>query len=131
MPVDFKTKRIEYLNNWPNVEPFEIERRYYELVDKVKMDNGTVFKPFQLKRNEDVIYNKTISFMIESIDQLEKYPNFSYEFIFKAYDCFMEHYHSSMHQITDKNKLLCDNEWKNILNSKYLLEVIKKVLWMN
>lgn len=117
MPADFKKKRIEYLNNWPNVEPFEIERQYYETVDKVKNDNGTIFKPFQLKRNEDVLYNKTISFVIESMDQLEKYPNFSYEFIFKAYDCFIEHYYSSVSQITDKNKMLCNNEWRNILSS--------------
>lgn len=26
MSIDFKTKRIEYLNNWPYVEPFEIEK---------------------------------------------------------------------------------------------------------
>ena len=24
--VDFKEKRIEYINNWPNSEPFEIEK---------------------------------------------------------------------------------------------------------
>lgn len=27
MSVDFKKKRIVYLNNWPNVEPFEIEKK--------------------------------------------------------------------------------------------------------
>ena len=36
MSIDFKTKRIEYLNNWPNVEPFEIEQKYYDLVEKKK-----------------------------------------------------------------------------------------------
>ena len=29
---DFKAKRINYLNNWPNVEPFEIEKKYYFLI---------------------------------------------------------------------------------------------------
>ena len=37
MSIDFKTKRIEYLNNWPNVEPFEIEQKYYDLVGKKKV----------------------------------------------------------------------------------------------
>ena len=29
-----------------------------------------------MKNNTDVLYNKTISFVIESLDNLEKYPNF-------------------------------------------------------
>ena len=118
MSTDFKEKRIDYLNNWPNVEPFDIEKEYYNLVKKLKEEKDTIFVPFQLKKNNDMFYNKTISFMIEAIDQLEKYPNFSYEFIFKAYDCFMNHFYPSISQITDKNKKFCDNEWKNVLNSQ-------------
>lgn len=117
MSIDFKEKRIDYLNNWPNVEPFDIEKRYYGLVNKIKKEGGTIFVPFQLKKNNETSYNKTISFMIEAIDQIEKYPNFSYEFIFKAYDCFVDLFYPSISQITDKNKKLCDNEWKNILDS--------------
>lgn len=122
MSTDFKEKRINYLNNWPNVEPFDIEKRYYGLVNEIKKKRGTIFVPFQLKKNNDISYNKTISFMIEAVDQIEKYPNFSYEFIFKAYDCFMSLFHPSIVQITDKNKMLCDNEWKNILRSHSILK---------
>jgi hypothetical protein len=121
MSTDFKEKRIDYINNWPNVEPFDIEKEYYVLVKKIKNESGTIFVPFQLKKNNDTSYNKTISFMIEAVEQIEKYPNFSYEFIFKAYDCFMELFYPSIKQITDKNKKLCDNEWKNILNSQPVL----------
>ncbi len=117
MSVDFKKKRIVYLNNWPNVEPFEIEKKYYSLVEKIKNEHGTIFIPYPLKYNIDVSYNKTISYMIEALDQLEKYPNFSYEFLFKAYDCFMNLFYSNIPQITDKNKKFCDNEWKDILNA--------------
>lgn len=64
-----------------------------------------------------------------SIDQLEKYPNFSYEFIFKAYDCFSKHYHPSIEQITDKLKTLYDTEWNNILESHTLLkEAFEKLI---
>lgn len=129
MPIDFKEKRIEYLNNWPNSEPFDIEKKYYDLVKNTKGSCGTIFIPFPLQRDEDILYNKAISFMIESIDQLEKYPNFSYEFIFKAYDCFSKHYHPSIEQITDKLKTLCDNEWNNILESHTLLkEAFEKLI---
>jgi hypothetical protein len=121
MSTDFKKKRIEYLNNWPNVEPFEIEKKYYALVEKTKKENGTIFFPFQLLKNNNTSYNKTISFMIEAVEQIEKCPNFSYEFIFKAYDCFMDLFYPTTHQITDKNKKLCDNEWKNILTTHPVL----------
>lgn len=116
MSTDFKQKRIDYLNNWPNSEPFEIEKIYYDLVKKTKDDEGTIFVPFPLIKNMDVNFNKSVSFMIDAVEQLEKYPNFSYEFIFKAYDCYINLYHPTFHQITDKNKKLCDHEWKDIFN---------------
>ncbi len=129
MSTDFKAKRIDYLNNWPNVEPFDIEKKYYALVMKIKKENGTIFVPFQLKKDNDASYNKTISFMIEAVDQLEKYPNFSYEFIFKAYDCFMDLFYPEFKQITDKNKKLCDNEWKNTLeHNPRLLVAFEKLI---
>lgn len=117
MSTDFKERRINYLNNWPNVEPFDIEKTYYEIVKNIKDERGTIFIPFQLNKNIDILYNKTISLMIEALDNLEQHPNFSFEFIFKAYDCFSKHFHTSVFQITDKNKKLCDNEWCNIIDS--------------
>lgn len=116
MSMEFERKRIEYLNNWPNVEPFEIEKQYYSLVDKMKLENRTIFIPFPLKTNTDLSYNKTISFMVEAVEQLEKNPNYSYEFIFKAYDCFSSLFYGNVKQITDKNKWLCDNEWTRALD---------------
>ena len=129
MSIDFKEKRIEYLNKWPNVEPFEIEKKYYALVEKNKKTRGTIFVPFQVLKNTDISYNKTISFMIEAIEQIEKRPNFSYEFIFKAYDCFINNFYTSVPQITDKNKMLCDNEWNEILTTHpVLLDGLKKLI---
>ena len=121
MSIDFKTKRIEYLNNWPNVEPFEIEKKYYDLVEKKKKERGTIFVPFPLLKNNEVSYNKTVSFMIEAFEQLEKFPNYSYEFIFKAYNCFIVNFYSSAN-ITDRNKELCNNEWNNTLTSNHALK---------
>ena len=129
MSMEFKKKRIEYLNKWPDVEPFEIEKKYYALVEKNKSSSRTIFVPFPLLENTDISYNKTISFMIEAIEQIEKQPNFSYEFIFKAYDCFIDNFHHSVPQITEKNKKLCDDEWNNILASySLLLDSFKKLI---
>lgn len=46
-------------------------KEYYNLVKKLKEEKDTIFVPFQLKKNNDMFYNKTSSFMIEAIDQLE------------------------------------------------------------
>lgn len=45
MIVDYKEKRMEYMNNWPNSEPFEVEKKYYSVVKKIKEEKGTVFSP--------------------------------------------------------------------------------------
>lgn len=50
MSVDFKEKRIEYLNSWPKVDPFEIEKKYYDRVNTIKFECGTIFVPFKLKK---------------------------------------------------------------------------------
>lgn len=88
---------------------------------KKKKEWGTIFVPFQLLKNNDVSYNKTVSFMIEAFEQLEKFPNYSYEFIFKAYNCFIVNFYSSAN-ITDRNKELCNNEWNNTLTSNHALK---------
>lgn len=115
--MDYKEKRMEYMNNWPNSEPFEVEKKYYSVVKKIREEKGTIFFPFGLEKDDNVSFNKTVSFIIEAFDQLEKYPNISYEFLFKAYDCFIKEYYTSVNNITDKNKKICDNEWKNVIDS--------------
>lgn len=117
---DFKKKRIEYLNNWPEVEPFEIEKQYYDNVKELRSLRKTIFIPFSLKTEEDVEYNKAISFIIDAIEELEKYPNYSFEFMFKAYDSFSKIV--SPGNITDRNRWLCDNKWALIIDSNSRLK---------
>lgn len=112
---NFKRKRIEYLNNWPNVEPFEIEKQYYDNVKTLKLLKNTIFIPFLLKSEEDAEYNKAISFMIDAIEELEKYPNYAFEFVFKAYDVFSKTIYNG--NITDRNKWLCDNKWTLLIEA--------------
>ena len=85
---DYKQKRVDYLNNWPNNTPFEIETVYREHVKICTETYGSIFQPFALCREEDVAYNQTLSFLIDALDSLETKPNHSYEFVFKAFDCF-------------------------------------------
>lgn len=124
---NFKIKRMEYLNNWPNVEPFEIEKQYYENVKTLKSSRKTIFIPFLLKSEENSEYNKAISFMIDAIEELEKYPNYSFEFMFKAYDAFSKIVYFD--NITDRNRWLCDNKWALLIeDSSELKDAIQLLL---
>jgi len=115
---DFKIKRIEYLNNWPNVEPFEIEKQYYENVKNLKSLRNTIFIPFMLNSEDDTEYNKAISFAIDAIEELEKYPNYAFEFMFKSYDSFSKiACPNNICNITDRNRWLCDNKWGFLIES--------------
>ena len=120
---DFKKKRIDFLNNWPNSDKFEIEKEYSRIVEQVKGEHGPIFHPYKLPSFEDVYYNIMISFVIEALEQLETHPNLSFELIFQSYDCFIDNYYSELSNITDKTKALCDNEWKSILNSNKNVEL--------
>lgn len=124
--IDFKQKRIDYLNNWPNIEPFEIEKLYYEKVEQLKILKKTIFFPFPLKSEEDTEYNKAISFMIDAIEELERYPNYAFEFMFKAYDVFSKIVYSQ--NITDRNKWLCDNKWSVLIESNTELKNAMQLL---
>ncbi len=131
MTEDFKLKRINYMNKWPNVELFDIEKEYCFKVNKIKKDKGTIFIPFELIPNDDKIYNITISFIIEALDQIEKYPNYSYEFIFKAYNCFVNEYYGkeNKYNLTDINKNLCDHVWNEKIESNEKLNNAFKKLF--
>lgn len=112
---NFKQKRIDYLNNWPNVVPFEIEEQYCKKVEEIKELENTIFVPYPLKYEENADYNKAVSFMIEAVEELEKYPNHAFEFMFKSYDTFSKIIYSD--NITDRNRRLCDNKWSLIITS--------------
>lgn len=113
--MDFKNLRIDYMNEWPHVLPFEVERNYFGKVAALKDEVGSIFFPFKLKSESSEKYNKAISFIIDAMEELEKYPNHSFEFMFKAYDTFSTELYSG--NITDRTKWLSDNVWSTVVDS--------------
>ena len=110
---DFKTKRIEYINNWPNVDKFDIEARYEEKYKSV--NNGIPFIPYHMTSNTDEFYNKAISFLIDALESLGSKPNHSFEFIFTAFDIYSQSV-SSIDRITDRNWSLVP-VWNSLIQS--------------
>lgn len=124
--VSYKEKRINFMNSWPDSELFIAEKEYEEKIQIVKDKMKTIFKPFQLKIDSDEVYNKCISFIIDSLEELERKPNNSFEFMFKAYDVFS--FKVRQDNITNRNKWLCDNKWDPIINSNTNLKNAFKML---
>ena len=110
--ADFKTKRIEYINNWPNADKFDVERQYEEKYKSV--NNGVPFIPFRMTVNFDESYNKAVSFMIDAIS-LERRPNHSFEFMFIAYDIYSKSV-TSFDNITDRTQTLV-HVWNTLIQS--------------
>ena len=74
--ADFKTKRIEYINNWPNIKRFEAELQYEEKFRSI--NNGTPFIPFKMVVDNNEFYNKAVSFLIDAVESLGHKPNHSF-----------------------------------------------------
>lgn len=111
--TDFKIKRIEYINNWPNAAKFDVEHQYEEKYKLV--NNGIPFVPFRMTVNPDESYNKAVSFMIDAIESLERRPNHSFEFIFIAYDIYSKSV-TSFDNITDRTQTLV-HVWNTLIQS--------------
>ena len=86
---EYVNKRIEYINNWPNVSPFEAELNYKSRCDKfIKLNSTQPFLPLNLWVDNDIDFNKVISHIIDSLDVMPYHPNFAFAFIFSAIDYY-------------------------------------------
>lgn len=86
---DYVNKRIEYINNWPNVRPFEAEENYKIRCNNfINKNNRHPLSLMKLWVDTDDNYNRTISHFIDSIDVMPCHPNFAFSFIFSAIDHF-------------------------------------------
>lgn len=86
---DYVNKRIEYINNWPDVEPFEAEKNYEKRCnDFIEKYGRQPFSLMKLWTDIDDQYNRTISHFIDSIDVMPHHPNFAFTFAFSALDYY-------------------------------------------
>lgn len=93
---DYANKRIEYINNWPDVEPFEAEKNYEKRCNDFVDNYGR--QPFSIMKlwvDMDDKYNRAISHFIDSIDVMPFYPNFAFTFIFSALDYYVKEVYSN------------------------------------
>ena len=92
---DFAKKRIEYINKWPNSELFEAELNYKKRCDSFCSDYGQVpFLPMKMWEDNDDIFNRVISHLIDSLEMMPLRPNFAFTFAFSGLDCYTKNIYS-------------------------------------
>ncbi|EES48055.1 hypothetical protein NE172_12685 [Clostridium botulinum] len=81
--MEFKEKRVEYINNWPREYVFEKESEYKERYINCT-NNYSAYNNFHV--DNDKSYNIAISNIMDSLDQMPKRPDLAFEFYWKAID---------------------------------------------
>lgn len=123
---DFKKMRIEYINNWPISEKFPFEKEYEDLINNFEKEKK-LFSPMLYSYSTDREYNIAISFLIDALDMLPNYPNFAFEFVFKAVDIYSEKLYATIPQLTQRLQNLVDYEMTNLSSNTDFFNVIEKL----
>lgn len=93
---DYEKKRIDYINNWPNVVPFEAEINYKKRCDQfIETNTRLPFSLVKLWEDNDDNYNRAISHFIDSLDVMPFHPNFAFSFVFSALDYYSKSVYSN------------------------------------
>jgi hypothetical protein len=130
---DYFKKRIAYINNWPNSEPFEAEKNYKIRCDHFFEKYGYgPFSPLKLWEDDDDTFNRTISHLIDGLEMMPIRPNFAFTFAFSGLDCYTKHIYSGNTTISLK-KLAEDIDALAAVNSniKAMLAVLFSTTTVN
>lgn len=93
---DYIKKRIDYINKWPNVVPFEAEINYKNRCDQfIETHTRQPFSLIKLWEDNNDHYNRAISHFIDSLDVMPFHPNFAFSFVFSALDFYSKSVYSS------------------------------------
>lgn len=82
--------RIDYINSWPNVELFQVEKQYREKCEDLRAKGKELFLPMKMWYSEDRDYNIAISQIMDSLDMMPYYPNHAFLFLAAALDNLLD-----------------------------------------
>ncbi|MBX6507909.1 hypothetical protein BTW15_21950 [Pseudomonas syringae pv. tomato] len=86
--MDFKGRRVEAHNNWPEMTEFRAE---IEFKDKLsKLNSLLPFKPIPLGSNGDPDYQRCVGHLIDGLDALPQRPDYFFDHCFKVIDLSKE-----------------------------------------
>lgn len=136
---EYVQKRIDYINNWPDVTPFQAEVNYKKRCDGfIEKNNRLPFSLVKLWVDNDEKYNKSISHFIDSLDVIPYHPNHAFSFAFSALDYYCKTIYSSNNTTICLKKLadeisdlaIVNNDVNNILDLLFSAVPVSALLYL-
>lgn len=115
-----KRKRIEIINSWPTINKFEIEQVYSKKLQTLNIREG--FRPVKFDYSNEKYFQRSVAYILDSLDFLPARPDLSFDFIWRAID-FLSRQIVSEQNITVNNdkeiiKACIDNVWAEYFENR-------------
>lgn len=123
--MEFKEKRVEYINNWPTKYSFKKEEEYKERYISCT-NKYSAYSNFIV--DNDKSYNIVISNVMDSLDQLPERPDLAFEFYWKAIDNLFKKFPDNNRTSKEQLQYAIKNIWINKINQNYNLKKLIKNL---
>ena len=106
---DYKRKRVDYINQWPQSSLFDAELQYYQRCEAFVETNGVQpFLPLKMWYEADKDYNIALSRIIESLESMPTKPHHAFSYAFICFDLYSEKIAPTGKNITERIKYIID-----------------------
>lgn len=104
---DYKRKRLDFINRWPDSDLFEAEKNYISRCDAfINENNIQPFMPMHMWYESDKEYNIALSRIIECLESMPYNPHHAFSQAFICFDLYSEKYISD--NITERIKMVVE-----------------------
>jgi hypothetical protein len=79
-----KQQRIEIVNSWPTKNQFDIEQVFSKKLETLNIKES--FRPTHLNYSNEKYYQRSVAYIIDSLDFLPNRPDLAFDFIWRAID---------------------------------------------
>lgn len=115
--MNFKKKRIDYNNNWPNEKyDCDAENKMLELFS----DNNIrqILIPIKLPLIEEVQFQRLLSFKIDIYENLPKRPDIAFDLAWRTFEAHTAYHGKTKNWTVKKSHKVFDKVNEDILNNK-------------
>lgn len=106
---DYKRKRVDYINQWPQSSLFDAELQYHQRCEAFVETNGVQpFMPLKMWYDVDRDYNISLSRIIECLESMPTEPHHAFSYAFICFDLYSEKFTPADKSITERIKYIID-----------------------
>ena len=119
-----KKQRIEILNSWPTRNQFQIEKVFQNKLSTLNIPES--FRPVSFEFSNEKYFQRSVAYLLDSLDFLPNRPDLSFDFIWRAID-FLSRQIITEQNLQGKNdkeilKSCIDNIWSNYFNANLAIK---------